>query len=68
MVTALVLAVVASVTAHAARTRDPTGSRYFNEDRTTILAVTLDSVQGGIARRKVHRPGQAALPTSRARG
>ncbi|MEI7706362.1 MAG: TonB family protein [Deltaproteobacteria bacterium] len=38
----------------AARVRDPTGSRYFNKDRTTILSVTLNP-QGSIAEIKVAR-------------
>ena len=38
----------------AARVRDPTGSRYFNKDRTTVLAVTLNP-QGTITEIKVAR-------------
>jgi TonB family protein len=38
----------------AARVRDPTGSRYFNEDRTTVLAVVLNP-QGRITEIKVAR-------------
>jgi TonB family protein len=38
----------------AARVRDPTGSRYFQKDRTTILLVTLNP-QGGVTEIKVSR-------------
>jgi TonB family protein len=38
----------------AARFRDPTGSRYFTKDRTTILSVVLNP-QGGITEIKVAR-------------
>jgi TonB family protein len=38
----------------AARVRDPTGSIYFNRDRTTVLAVTLNP-QGTITEIKVAR-------------
>jgi TonB family protein len=38
----------------AARVRDPTGSRYFQKDRTTILLVTLNP-QGGVTDIKVSR-------------
>jgi TonB family protein len=38
----------------AARVRDPTGSRYFSKDRTTVLAVTLNP-QGTITEIKVAR-------------
>ncbi len=38
----------------AARSRDPTGSRYFNKDRTTILSVTLNP-QGSITAIQVAR-------------
>jgi len=38
----------------AARVRDPTGSRYFSKDRTTVLAVTLNP-QGSITEIKVAR-------------
>ncbi len=38
----------------AARVRDPTGSRYFGKDRTTVLAVTLNP-QGTITEIKVAR-------------
>jgi TonB family protein len=38
----------------AARARDPTGSRYFSKDRTTILSVVLNP-QGGITEIKVAR-------------
>ena len=38
----------------AARVRDPTGSRYFNKDRTTVLSVTLNP-QGTITEIKVAR-------------
>ncbi len=38
----------------AARVRDPTGSRYFNKDRTTVLAVTLNP-QGAITDIRVAR-------------
>ena len=34
--------------------RDPTGSRYFDKDRTTVLAVTLDS-RGAVVGLKVAR-------------
>jgi len=38
----------------AASVRDPTGSRYFQQDRTTILAITLNP-QGGVTAIKVAR-------------
>jgi len=38
----------------AASVRDPTGSRYFQKDRTTILAITLNP-QGGVTDIKVAR-------------
>jgi TonB family protein len=38
----------------AASVRDPTGSRYFQKDRTTILAITLNP-QGGVTAIKVAR-------------
>jgi TonB family protein len=38
----------------AASARDPTGSRYFQKDRTTILAVTLNP-QGSVTEIKVAR-------------
>ncbi len=38
----------------AAQARDPTGSRYFNRDRTTVLSVTLNP-QGTITEIKVAR-------------
>ncbi len=38
----------------AARVRDPTGSRYFSKDRTTVLSVTLNP-QGTITEIKVAR-------------
>jgi len=38
----------------AASVRDPTGSRYFQKDRTTVLAVTLNP-QGGVTEIKVAR-------------
>jgi TonB family protein len=39
---------------NAASVRDPTGSRYFQKDRTTILAITLNP-QGGVTDIKVAR-------------
>jgi TonB family protein len=38
----------------AASARDPTGSRYFQKDRTTVLAITLNP-QGGVTEIKVAR-------------
>jgi TonB family protein len=38
----------------AARSRDPTGTRYFNKDRTTILSVTLNG-QGTVTDIRVAR-------------
>ncbi len=38
----------------AASVRDPTGSRYFQKDRTTVLAITLNP-QGGVTEIKVAR-------------
>jgi TonB family protein len=38
----------------AASVRDPTGSRYFQKDRTTVLMVTLNA-QGGVTEIKVAR-------------
>ena len=38
----------------AASVRDPTGSRYFQKDRTTILAITLNP-QGGVTDIRVAR-------------